>query len=145
VRFAPTVHGAGDHGFVAALVAVARERGVSGYVGDGTHRWSAVHRPDAAPLVVAALDRAPAGSAVHAVAEEGVATRTVAQLVGRGLGVPVVPVAPDAVDAHFGWIGRFFALDLAASSERTRDLLGWAPTGPTLAEDLASGAYFRGE
>src|SRR5579875_378388 len=144
VRFAPTVHGAGDHGFVAVLVGIARERGVSAYVGDGSGRWAAVHRDDAATLVRLALDAAPAGSVLHAVAEQGVATRAIAEAIGAGLGVPVSSIdAPDATE-HFGWMGRFFGADFQAASDRTRRMLGWEPTGPTLLEDLATGSYFAG-
>jgi nucleoside-diphosphate-sugar epimerase len=141
VRFAPTVHGAGDHGFVATLAGVARERGVAGYVGDGSNRWAAVHRSDAARLVALALAGAPAGSRVHAVAEEGIPTREIAAAIGRSLGLPAEPVDPAAAADHFGWIGMFFGLDMAASSALTRQRLGWTPTGPTLLEDLAAGAY----
>lgn len=143
LRFAPTVHGEGDHGFVAALVEVARRTGVAGYVGDGSHRWSAVHVRDAARLVVRALEDAPAGTVVHAVAEEGVPTRTIAEAIGRGLGLPARSVAPEDAAEHFGWIGRFFDLDLAASNALTRARFGWTPTSPTLLEDLAAGHYTR--
>jgi nucleoside-diphosphate-sugar epimerase len=144
VRFAPTVHGAGDAGFIATLVGIAREHGVSGYVGDGANRWAAVHRSDAAELVRLALDqKAPAGSVLHAIAEEGVPTREIAEAIGRGLGVPVRSVAPGDAARHFGWIGAFFGMDVRASNALTRRQLGWSPTGPTLAEDLASGSYFR--
>lgn len=142
-RFPPTVHGAGDHGFVSILVGVARQQGVSAYVGDGSARWSAVHVTDAAGLNRLAIEKAPAGSVLHAVAEEGVPTREIAEWIGRGLGLPVTSVEPDAAMAHFGWIGMFFAMDRAAASQATRDLLGWTPTGPTLVDDLASGAYFE--
>jgi nucleoside-diphosphate-sugar epimerase len=144
LRFAPTVHGAGDHGFVATLVGVARTKGVSGYVGDGTNRWSAVHRADAGRLVRLGLEKAPAGTLLHAVGETGVPTRDVAEAIGRGLGLPVSSVPPEDAVAHFGWIGTFFAMDLPASSTLTQELLGWTPTGPTLLEDLDGGAYFRG-
>lgn len=142
-RFAPTVHGDRDHGFISYIVAAAREKGVSAYVGDGANRWSAVHRPDAARLVRLGLEQAPAGSLLHAVAEEGVPTRTIAETIGRGLGVPVTSVAPEDAVAHFGFIGTFFAMNMAASSDRTRELLGWEPTGPTLVEDIEAGAYFH--
>lgn len=141
VRFAPTVHGTGDHGFIAVVTAAARQHGVSAHVGDGTHAWSAVHRSDAARLVRLAIEGAPAGTRVHAVAEEAVATRDIAAALGEALGVPTTSVAPeDAVD-HFGFVGRFFAMDMAASAARTRELLGWSPTGPTLIQDIAAGAY----
>ncbi len=143
LRFAPTVHGDGDHGFIATLVGVAREKGVSGYVGDGAARWSAVHRSDAARAVVLGLEKAPAGALLHVVAEEGVPTREIAEAIGRGLDVPVVSVAPEGAQAHFGWIGGFFGMDMSAASSHTQQLLGWTPTGPTLREDLAGGSYFR--
>lgn len=142
-RFAPTVHGDRDHGFIAYIVAAARDKGVSAYVGDGSNRWAAVHRSDAARLVRLGLESAPSGSRLHAVAEEGVPTKAIAEAIGGGLDLPVTSVAPvDAVD-HFGFIGSFFAMDLAASSERTRELLRWAPSGPTLIEDIDAGAYFH--
>ncbi|WP_214403808.1 SDR family oxidoreductase [Pseudonocardia lacus] len=141
LRFAPTVHGAGDHGFVAHLTAIARRKGVAGYPGDGTNRWSAVHRSDAARLVVASLAKAPAGTLVHAVAEEGVPTRTIAEAIGRAHDLPVRSIAREEVAGHFGWIGAFFGMDLSASSSRTRELLGWTPTGPTLVEDIDAGGY----
>ena len=145
LRFSPTVHGMRDHGFTAELTRVARERGVAAYVGDGSARWSAVHRSDAARLVRLALDRAPAGARVHAVAEEGLATRDIAAALGDALGVPPSSVAPDDAAAHFGWIGRFFGMDITASSTRTRELLDWTPTGPTLFADIAAGAYAPAE
>ena len=141
LRFAPTVHGQGDHGFVATLAGIARAKGVSGYVGDGANRWPAVHVLDAARLVRLALEGAPAGSVVHAVGEEGVAARDIAEAIGQGLGVPTASVAPDQAAEHFGWIGRFFALDTPASSALTRELLGWAPTHPGLLDDLGAGYY----
>ena len=143
LRFAPTVHGEGDHGFVSTIVAVAREKGLSGFVGDGGNRWPAVNRADAARLVRLALEKAPAGSVVHAIAEEGIATREIAEIVGRHLDLPVASIAPDAAPAHFGWIGAFFGQDIPASSAITRERLGWTPTHPTLLEDLEAGYYFR--
>ena len=141
LRFAASVHGMGDHGFVATLTQIARERGVSGYLGDGANRWPAVHRSDAARLVALALDAAPAGSVVHAVGEEGVATRDIAEAIGRSLGLPTASVAPEDAADHFGWMGRFFGLDAPASSTLTRERYGWEPTGPTLLEDIAAGGY----
>ena len=142
-RFAPTVHGDRDHGFIAYIVAAARDKDVSAFVGDGANRWSAVHRSDAARLVRLGLEQAPAGSRLHAVAEEGVPTKAIAEAIGRGLGLPVTSVASeDAVD-HFGYIGSFFAMELSATSGRTRALLRWEPTGPTLIEDIDAGAYFH--
>jgi nucleoside-diphosphate-sugar epimerase len=142
-RFAPTVHGAGDHGFIKHLVEIAREKGVSGYVDDGANRWPAVHRSDAARLIGLGLQKAPAGAILHAIAEEGIPTRQIAEAIGRGLGVPAVSVAGADAVAHFGWIGGFFSLDILTSSTLTQELLGWTPTGPTLLEDLASDSYFR--
>lgn len=144
LRFAPTVHGTGDHGFIALLVAAARAQGRSGYVGDGTTGWSAVHVSDAARMVRLGLEQAPAGSLLHAVAEVSVPSRTIAEAIGRGVGVPAVSVAPEDAGAAFGsFIGVFFGMDMSSSSTRTQELLGWTPTGPTLLEDLESGSYFR--
>jgi len=141
LRFAPTVHGTGDHGFIAVIAAVAREKGVSGYPADGTNRWAAVHRSDAARLVTLGLAKAPAGARLHAVAETGVPSRDIAEAIGRAFSLPVASIAPDDVHDHFGWIATFFAMDLAATSTATQGLLGWAPTGPTLIEDIDAGAY----
>ncbi|MFB9477251.1 SDR family oxidoreductase [Nonomuraea salmonea] len=144
LRFAPTVHGTGDHGFISVIAGVARDKGVSGYPGDGANRWSAVHVSDAARLVTLALDKAPAGSRVHAIAEQGVTTREIAEAIGRVFGLPVSSIDPDDVPGHFGWIAAFFSGHFTASSAITQDLLGWHPTGPTLIEDLNAGAYGRG-
>ena len=142
LRFAPTVHGTGgDHGFIAVIAAVARAKGVSGYPGDGTNRWAAVHRSDAARLVTLGLAKAPAGARLHAVAEEGVSSRDIAEAIGASLGLPVTSIAPDDVADHFGWIGGFFSMDLTATSTVTRELLGWVPEGPSLMEDIAAGGY----
>lgn len=141
VRFAPTVHGFGDHGFIARLAGIARARGVAGYPGDGANRWAAVHRSDAAQVVTLALAKAPAGARVHAVGEQGVPSRVIAEAIGRAAGLPVTSIDPADVGDHFGWIGMFFARDMAATSAATQELLGWTPTGPTLLEDLDAGAY----
>jgi nucleoside-diphosphate-sugar epimerase len=141
LRFAPTVHGSRDHGFIATIAAVAREKGVSGYPGDGANRWAAVHRSDAARLVALGLQNAPAGARLHAVAEEGVSTRDIAEAIGRAFGLPVRSIDPDDVAGHFGWIANFFAMELTATSTATRELLGWTPVGPTLIEDIDAGAY----
>jgi len=143
VRFAPTVHGEGDHGFVATLVGIAREQNLSAYVDSGTNRWPAVHRNDAADLVRRALEAAPAGSVVHAVAEEGITSRAIAEAIGHGLGLPVGSIPMDRAAEHFGWIGNFFAADAPASHAKTRALLEWEPTHPTLLEDLSAGRYFH--
>jgi nucleoside-diphosphate-sugar epimerase len=141
LRFAPTVHGTGDHGFIAALVGIARRTGVAGYVDDGANRWPAVHRSDAARLVRLGLEKAPAGARLHAVAEEGVPTRLIAEAIGRAADVPTVSIAVEDAPAHFGWIGGFFGMDVSASSTGTQELLGWRAGGPTLVEDLDAGAY----
>ncbi|MBN2692752.1 MAG: SDR family oxidoreductase [Burkholderiaceae bacterium] len=142
VRFAPTVHGGGgDHGFMAVLSRIARERGLSAYVGEGLNRWSAVHRLDAAKLVQLAVDKAPAGSVWHAVAEEGIATRDIAQALGQYHHLPVVGIPADQARAHFDWIGLFFGMDAPASNAMTRDRLGWAPSHPSLMEDISAGHY----
>lgn len=143
VRFAPTVHGAGDHGFIARLVAIARERGVSEYIDDGANHWPAVHRLDASRLVHLAVHYAPAGSALHAVAEQGVATRAIADTIGRNLNVPVTSVPSAQAGEHFGWLGAFWAIDSRASNDLTRELLGWGPTHPGLIDDLDQGHYFH--
>ena len=141
LRFAPTVHGYRDHGFIATIAGVAKDKGVSGYPGDGTNRWSAVHRSDAARMAVLGLAKAPAGARLHAVAEEGVPTREIAEAIGRAYELPVVSIDPDDMADHFGWISRFFAMDLIATSTATQELLGWTPTGPALIEDIDAGAY----
>lgn len=143
VRYAPTVHGEGDHGFMAILVAIAREKGVAGYVGDGANHWPAVHRSDAARVTRLGLERAPAGALLHAVAEQAVPAREIAGAIGRGLGLPVTSIAPQDAQEHFGWIGRLFGMDVRASSAATQGLLGWTAGGPGLIEDLDAGAYFR--
>ena len=141
LRFAASVHGDHDHGFVAQLVDVARESGVAGYIADGSNRWPAVHRGDAARLVALALEKSPAGSVVHAVGEEGITARAIAEAIGERFDLRTESVAPEAADEHFGWIGRFFGLDAPASSALTQQRLGWTPTGPGLLEDIAAGAY----
>ncbi len=143
VRFAPTVHGPGDHGFLATLVVIARDKGVSGYIDDGTNRWPAVHRLDAGKLVSLAVQDAPARSVLHAVAEEGVTTRVIAEAIGRGLDVPVVSVPAQQAADHFSWLGRFFGTDAPASNSLTRELLGWEPIHPGLIADLDEGHYFH--
>ncbi|MEU9819173.1 SDR family oxidoreductase [Pseudonocardia alni] len=132
VRLAPTVHGAGDTGFVSVLVDTARQTGVSGHVGDGGNHWPAVHVGDAARLFRLACESAPAGTVLHAAGEQGVTMLEIAGAIGRGLGVPVREVPSE----HFGWLGTFAGLDVVARSDRTRALLGWQPGGPTLVEDI---------
>ncbi|WNE96378.1 SDR family oxidoreductase [Streptomyces luomodiensis] len=143
VRPAPSVHGEGDRGFVPTLIDIARAKGVSGYVGDGSNRWPAVHRLDAAHLYRLALEKAPAGSALHAVAEEGIPVRTLAEAIGRHLGLPVAAISPEDAGEHFGWLAPMVAADGSASSDLTRELVGWQPTRPGLLDDLGEGHYFR--
>ncbi len=143
VRLPPTNHGDGDHGFIAALVGIARDKGISGYIGDGTNRWPAVHRLDSAHLFKLALDKASAGSTLHATAEEGVPIREIAEVIGRHLNLPVVSVAAEDAAQHFTWMSDFIAADSPASSELTKELLSWQPTQPGLIEDLDQGHYFR--
>lgn len=142
LRFAPSVHGMGDSGFIRAIADAARRTGVSGYVGSGEHAWAAVHRDDTARLVVAVLaDPAAAQGVVHAVAEPAVATRDIAEAIGARLGLPVRSVdVGDAVE-HFGFIGRFFGMDLRATADLTRERYGWTPRERGLLEDIAGGAY----
>ncbi len=142
MRLSPSVHGEGDHGFVPALIGIARAKGVSAYVGDGGNRWAGVHRSDAARLYRLALEKGAGGGRYHGVADEGVPTREIAETIGRRLGVPVRSVSPEEAADHFGWIARFFAMDLAASSALTQERLGWRPTGPGLLADLDQEHYF---
>lgn len=142
VRLTPTVHGRDDHGFVPRIIEIARERGVSGYIGDGSNRWPAVHRLDAARLFRLALERAEPGSVLHAVAEEGVPIREVAEGIGRHLDNPVVSVAREDAAEHFGFLGAFLGIDSPASSALTRERFGWQPVQPGLIEDLDEGHYF---
>jgi nucleoside-diphosphate-sugar epimerase len=134
-----TVHGDGDrHGFIARLIGVARDTGVSGYAGDGSSRWPAVHVLDAAHLFRLAVEQAPAGSRLHAVGDEGVPTRDIAAVIGRHLNLPVASVPAE----NFGFLGQILAVDQPASSALTRDLLSWRPVQPGLIEDLDKGHYF---
>lgn len=142
VRLSPTVHGDGDAGFVPTLVARARRRGVAGYLGDGSARWTAVHRSDAARLFRLAIEVAPAGAVLHAVDDEGVRIREIAEAIGRHLDVPVRQVTADEAGEQFGFLAMFVELDSPATSAITRELTGWAPTGPDLLEDLDKGHYF---
>jgi nucleoside-diphosphate-sugar epimerase len=143
VRLPPTNHGDGDHGFIATLVAIARDKGVAGHIGDGSNRWPAVHRLDSARLFRLALERAPAGSTLHAVADEGVPIRDIAEVIGRHLDLPVVSISPEDAGEHFTWMAGFLAADSPASSALTRELMGWQPTQLGLIDDLDLGHYFQ--
>ncbi|HXZ88868.1 MAG TPA: SDR family oxidoreductase [Candidatus Binataceae bacterium] len=140
VRLPPSVHGDGDHGFAAGfasvLIGVAREKRVSAYVGDGLNRWPAVHRLDAAHLYRLALEKGSAGARYHAVADEGVAVRDIAEVIGLRLNVPVVAKSREEAADHFGWLARFMGMDCPASSAQTRERLGWRPVHPGLIRDL---------
>jgi nucleoside-diphosphate-sugar epimerase len=145
MRFPPTVHGDGDHGFMASIVGIARAKGVSAYVGDGANRWPAVHRFDAGHLCRLAVENAPAGSTLHAVADEGVPVREIAEVIGRHLDLPVVSIPASDAAEHFTWLGGFIGLDSPASSAITRKQFAWEPTHPGLIEDLEQGHYFKSE
>ena len=138
VRLAPSVHGIGDHGFVPILVRTAREKGVSAYLGEGSNCWSGVHRLDAARVYRMALEQGVTETAYHAVADETVPFKAIAEVIGRRLGLPVETRDRE----HFGWFANMAGADMAVSSERTRTLLGWQPTGPGLLEDLDRPAYY---
>lgn len=143
VRLPPTVHSSLDHyGFVPTLIATARDKGVAAYVGDGNNRWPAGHTLDAAHLYRLALETAPAGARLHAVDDEGVPFREIAEAIGRHLDLPAISIPPEQADAHFGYLGPVVALDNPTSSARTRELLTWKPTHPGLIEDLDRGHYF---
>ena len=143
VRFPPSVHGLGDHGFIPRLINIARNKGVSAYSGDGLNRWPAVHRLDAAHLFRLAVESAPAGIRLHGVGDEGVPVREIAEVIGRHLNLPVTSLAEDQAADHFGFLGAFFAADLPASSAITQQMLGWRPVQPGLIPDLEDGHYFE--
>ncbi len=142
VRLPPSVHGDGDHGFVPIVINVARQKGVSAYIGDGLNHWPAVHRLDAAHLYRLALEKGEAGARYHGVADEGVPVREIAEVIGRRLNLPMVSKSPEEAMEHFGFLGHFLGVDAPASSTRTQQQLGWQPTQPGLIADLDRPSYF---
>jgi len=138
IRLAPSVHGLGDHGFIPIVIRLAREKGISAYPGEGLNRWAGVHRSDAARLYRLVLEQGTTEPIYHAVADEGVTFREIAEVIGRRLGLPVESRDRE----HFGWFANFAVADMFASSERTRTLLGWKPTGPDLLTDLDQPGYY---
>ena len=144
LRLPPSVHGEGDHGFVPLLIGIARQKGVSAYIGDGGNHWPAVHRFDAAVLYRLILEKGGTSVHYHGNAEEGIPFRDIAAAIGRGLNLPVVSKTPEEAAEHFSWFTRFAGIDNRASSERTRALLGWQPRQPGLIADLdAPTGYFK--
>ena len=144
IRLSPSVHGDGDHGFVPTLIQIARDKGMSAYVGDGANRWTAVHVLDAAHLYRLALEQGSAGARYHAADEEGISFRDIAEVIGRRLNVPVVSKQPEEAAEHFGWFGQFAQLDCPASSKLTQERLGWKATRPGLLAELErSDSYFK--
>ena len=142
VRLPPSVHGIGDHGFIPLLINLARDRGVSAYVGEGLNRWPAVHRLDAARLFRLVLEKGRPRSRYHAVADEAITFCEIAQVIGRRLRVPVVSKSPEEAQDHFGWFAHFAALDCPASSAKTQEQLGWRPTETSLIPDIDQPGYF---
>ena len=145
VRLPPSVHGDGDHGFVPRLINIAREKGVSAYIGDGLNRWAAVHCLDAAPLYRLVLEKGTAGATYHGVADEGIPCREIAGVIGKHLNVPVVSKSPEEAADHFGWMALFFGMDGPASSGQTQERLGWRPVHLGLLSDLDREHYFEGQ
>ncbi|WP_082208495.1 SDR family oxidoreductase [Paenibacillus dauci] len=142
IRLAPSVHDVGDHGFVHTLITIARSKGVSAYIGDGTNRWCAVHRLDAAVLFRKALERAAAGTMLHGIDEEAIPFREIAEVIGQELGLPVASISADEAAEHFGWIHFAVAADAPVSSKLTREWMDWTPVHHGLIADLKQEHYF---
>jgi nucleoside-diphosphate-sugar epimerase len=144
VRLAPTVHGPGDYGFIPKLIAAARRNGVSAYIDEGANRWPAIHRQDAATLFRLAVEKAPAGSALHGAGENAITLETIAHHIGRILKIPTTSLTLEQASTHIGdpFLARFFATDIPTSSAHTQALLGWTPTHATLLDDMETGDYF---
>lgn len=142
VRLPPTVHGKGDHGFIPLIIGIDKEKGTSAYIETGEHRWSAVHRLDAAVIYRLTIENLPAQKIFHAVAEEGIPFREIANAIGKGLHIPVVSKEGKDAEEHFGWFTHFASIDCMASSEQTRKVLGWEPKHAGLLEELVPGIYF---
>lgn len=144
IRLSPSVHGEGDlHGFVPILIRIAREKGVSAYIGDGLNRWNAVHRLDAVRLYRLALENGEAGAKYHAVGDEAITVKTIAEAIAKKLNIPAISIAPEAAAEHFGWFANFAGIDCPASARLTEERLNWHPTRPSLPEDLAGDVYFK--
>ncbi len=144
IRLSPSVHGEGDyHGFVPMLIRMAREKGVSPYIGEGFNCWNAVHRLDAAHLYRLALEQAVKGARYHGVAEEAITLKSIAEAIGKGINVPVVSLRPEQAGSHFGWFTVFAGIDCPTSSKVTQETLGWVPRHDTLMGDLENGIYFK--
>jgi nucleoside-diphosphate-sugar epimerase len=139
----PQVHDTVKQGLITYAIQVAREKGVSAYIGDGVNRWPAAHVLDVARLYRLAIEKREAGSRYHAVAEEGISMRQIAEAIGRGMRVPVISISPEQAQDHFGWLALFAGFDMPASSAQTRQRLGWSPTGPGLIADLGKMRYFE--
>lgn len=145
MRLPPSVHGKGDHGFVPMLIDIARQEGLSAYIGEGKNAWPAVHVHDAARAFRLAVERSPSAETYHAVAEQGVPFRQIAEAIAVGLGVPCVALSAEEARNHFNWFYGFASIDQPTSSDRTRTHLGWIPTGPNLLADIAQGGYFTAQ